>query len=74
MSAKAAEAVEAVTAEEAKLDAHELRADFPIFQQRMHGKPLALWGAKTRVGRGTEPLCRGTLVSALLAPSAFCVC
>src|SRR6266852_1580875 len=26
---------------EAKLDAHKLRADFPIFQQRMHGKPLA---------------------------------
>jgi cysteine desulfurase/selenocysteine lyase len=41
VSAKAAEAVEAVTAEEAKLDAHELRADFPIFQQRIHGKPLA---------------------------------
>jgi cysteine desulfurase/selenocysteine lyase len=26
---------------EAKLDAHELRADFPIFQQPIHGKPLA---------------------------------
>ena len=39
--AEAAEAVEAVIAGEAKLDAHELRADFPIFQQRIHGKPLA---------------------------------
>jgi cysteine desulfurase / selenocysteine lyase len=25
----------------AKLDAHKLRADFPIFEQRFHGKPLA---------------------------------
>ena len=24
-----------------KLDAHRLRADFPIFEQRVHGKPLA---------------------------------
>jgi cysteine desulfurase / selenocysteine lyase len=24
-----------------KLDAHRLRADFPIFEQRIHGKPLA---------------------------------
>ena len=24
-----------------KLDAHKLRADFPIFEQRIHGKPLA---------------------------------
>ena len=39
--AKAAEAVEAAIAGEAKLDAHTLRADFPIFQQRVHGKPLA---------------------------------
>ena len=38
--AKAAEAVEAI-AGEAKLDAHTLRTDFPIFQQRVHGKPLA---------------------------------
>ena len=30
----------AVTAE-AKLDAHKLRADFPIFEQETHGKPLA---------------------------------
>ena len=36
-----AEALEAMIAGEAKLDAHKLRADFPIFQQRMHGKPLA---------------------------------
>ncbi len=28
-------------AAEGKLDAHKLRADFPIFQQRFHGKPLA---------------------------------
>jgi hypothetical protein len=34
-----AEAVEAVIAGEAKLDAHTLRADFPIFQQRIHGEP-----------------------------------
>ena len=39
--AKAAGAVEAAIAAEAKLDAHKLRADFPIFQQRFHGKPLA---------------------------------
>ena len=39
--AKAAEAVEAAIAGEAKLDARKLRADFPIFQQRFHGKPLA---------------------------------
>jgi cysteine desulfurase/selenocysteine lyase len=30
----------AVTAE-AKLDARKLRADFPIFEQEIHGKPLA---------------------------------
>ena len=39
--AKAAGAVEAAIAGEGKLDAHKLRADFPIFQQRFHGKPLA---------------------------------
>jgi cysteine desulfurase/selenocysteine lyase len=39
--AKGAEAVEAAIAGEAKLDPHTLRADFPIFQQRVHGKPLA---------------------------------
>ena len=39
--AKAAEAVGAAVAGEAKLDARKLRADFPIFQQRFHGKPLA---------------------------------
>jgi cysteine desulfurase/selenocysteine lyase len=39
---KATQTVEvAIAAEEAKLDAHALRADFPIFQQRVHGKPLA---------------------------------
>ncbi len=27
--------------EKAKLDAHRLRADFPIFEQQFHGKPLA---------------------------------
>jgi cysteine desulfurase/selenocysteine lyase len=27
--------------EDRKLDAHRLRADFPIFEQRFHGKPLA---------------------------------
>ena len=26
---------------QATLDAHKLRADFPIFEQRFHGKPLA---------------------------------
>jgi len=30
----------AVTAEQ-KLDARKLRADFPIFEQEIHGKPLA---------------------------------
>ena len=39
--AKAAGAVEAAIAAETKLDAHKRRADFPIFQQRFHGKPLA---------------------------------
>jgi cysteine desulfurase / selenocysteine lyase len=39
--AKTAELVEAAIAGEAKLDAHTLRADFPIFEQRFHGKPLA---------------------------------
>ena len=38
---KAAAALEAAIAGEAKLDAHKLRRDFPIFQQRVHGKPLA---------------------------------
>jgi cysteine desulfurase/selenocysteine lyase len=33
--------VEAAIVGEAKLDAHTLRADFPIFEQRFHGKPLA---------------------------------
>ena len=37
---KAAAAAEAVIAG-ARLDAHKLRADFPIFEQRFHGKPLA---------------------------------
>ena len=36
-----AEAVEQAVAASAKLDARTLRADFPIFQQRVHGKPLA---------------------------------
>src|ERR671939_1805800 len=31
----------AVTAQTTKLDARKLRADFPIFEQRIHGKPLA---------------------------------
>ena len=31
----------AVTAGQKKLDAHALRADFPIFEQLIHGKPLA---------------------------------
>jgi cysteine desulfurase/selenocysteine lyase len=31
----------AVTAPRIRLDAHKLRADFPIFEQRFHGKPLA---------------------------------
>jgi len=39
--AEAAGAVEAAIAGEGKLDAHKLRADFPIFEQRFHGKPLA---------------------------------
>ena len=39
--AKAAEADETAIAGEARLDARKLRADFPIFQQRFHGKPLA---------------------------------
>ena len=39
--AKAAEAVKAAIAEEAELDARKLRTDFPIFEQRFHGKPLA---------------------------------
>jgi cysteine desulfurase / selenocysteine lyase len=39
--AKTAELVEGAIAGEAKLDAHTLRADFPIFEQRFHGKPLA---------------------------------
>jgi cysteine desulfurase/selenocysteine lyase len=36
-----AEAVEKAVAASAKLDARTLRADFPIFEQRFHGKPLA---------------------------------
>jgi cysteine desulfurase/selenocysteine lyase len=35
------EAVEQALAAPAKLDARKLRADFPIFEQRFHGKPLA---------------------------------
>jgi cysteine desulfurase / selenocysteine lyase len=31
----------AVTAATLKLDAHAVRADFPIFEQEIHGKPLA---------------------------------
>jgi cysteine desulfurase/selenocysteine lyase len=31
----------AVTAGTKKLNAHEIRADFPIFEQKIHGKPLA---------------------------------
>jgi len=31
----------AVTADTLKLDAHAVRADFPIFEQKIHGKPLA---------------------------------
>ena len=51
--AKAAEAVEATIAGEGKLDAHKLRADFPSFEQRFHGKPLAyLDSATPRRSRG----------------------
>ena len=39
--AKAAKAAEATIAGEAKLDARKLHPDFPIFQQRFHGNPLA---------------------------------
>ncbi|MDQ3672553.1 MAG: aminotransferase class V-fold PLP-dependent enzyme [Actinomycetota bacterium] len=39
--AKAAGAVEAAIAGGVQLDAHTLRADFPIFERRFHGKPLA---------------------------------
>jgi cysteine desulfurase/selenocysteine lyase len=35
------EAVEQALAAPAKLDARKLREDFPIFEQRFHGKPLA---------------------------------
>jgi cysteine desulfurase/selenocysteine lyase len=35
------EAVERALAAPAKFDARKLRADFPIFEQRFHGKPLA---------------------------------
>ena len=31
----------AVTAGTSKLNAHAVRADFPIFEQKIHGKPLA---------------------------------
>ena len=31
----------AVTAGKTKLNAHAVRADFPIFEQKIHGKPLA---------------------------------
>ena len=31
----------AVTAGTTKLNAHAVRADFPIFEQKIHGKPLA---------------------------------
>jgi cysteine desulfurase/selenocysteine lyase len=36
-----AEAVEQALAAPARLDARKLRGDFPIFEQRFHGKPLA---------------------------------
>jgi Aminotransferase class-V len=39
--AKAAGTVEPTIAGEGKLDAHKLRADFPIFEQRFHAKRLA---------------------------------
>jgi hypothetical protein len=41
-------AVVAAIAAEAKHDAHKLRADFPIFQQRFHGKPLAYLDSAVR--------------------------
>jgi hypothetical protein len=40
MTSKAPEVVEAAITGEAKLDAHTLRTDFPIFQQRVHGEPV----------------------------------
>jgi cysteine desulfurase/selenocysteine lyase len=36
-----AEAVEKAVAASAKVNARTLRADFPVFEQRFHGKPLA---------------------------------
>jgi cysteine desulfurase/selenocysteine lyase len=39
--AKPTETVETPIAAEATLDAYKLRADFPIFEQRFYGKPLA---------------------------------
>ena len=37
----------AVTTDRKKLDAHALRADFPIFEQVIHGKPLAYLDSAT---------------------------
>ncbi len=54
--AKGAEAVEAAIAGEAKLDAHTLRADFPIFQQRVHGKPLAYLDSAVSAQKPTQVL------------------
>ena len=33
--------IEMATSAVTKLDAHVLRRDFPIFEQEIHGKPLA---------------------------------
>ena len=38
----------AVAAGTKKLDAHAIRADFPIFEQEIHGKPRAFHDAAAR--------------------------
>jgi cysteine desulfurase/selenocysteine lyase len=54
--ARAAETVEAAIARKATLDARTLRADFPIFQQRFHGKPLAYLDSAVSAQKPTQVL------------------
>ena len=54
--AKAAEVVEAAIAGGATFDARKLRRDFPIFQQRFHGKPLAYLDSAVSAQKPTQVL------------------
>ena len=43
----------AVTTETQRLDAHKLRADFPVFEELINGRPVAFLDSAARLGQKT---------------------